>query len=155
MTFSSVISNKFYGLEEQILGHLGTVEPEKGKYYFEKEEPSPGFLQLVRDIESSIFETLPFAGTSWEPETSKTNYGTYILGEKPASDGTSNMLAAFAEAVITKKQPVNVAEEGYYASALCLLGLQAIEEGRILTFPDEYKLDYLNHKSQIKEEKTK
>lgn len=29
MTFDSVISNKFYGLEEQIMGNLGTVEPEK------------------------------------------------------------------------------------------------------------------------------
>ena len=29
LTYESIISNKFYGLEEQILGHLGTVEPEK------------------------------------------------------------------------------------------------------------------------------
>ncbi|MBR5385332.1 MAG: Gfo/Idh/MocA family oxidoreductase, partial [Bacteroidales bacterium] len=33
MTYASVISNKFYGLEEQILGHTGTVEPERGKFY--------------------------------------------------------------------------------------------------------------------------
>lgn len=33
MTFDSVISNKFYGLEEQIMGSLGTIELEKGKYY--------------------------------------------------------------------------------------------------------------------------
>ena len=31
-------------------------------------------------------------------------------------------------------------------SALTLLGYQAIEEERIITFPDEFKLDYLNHK---------
>ena len=35
MTYASVISNKFYGLEEQIQGNLGTVEPERGKFYFE------------------------------------------------------------------------------------------------------------------------
>lgn len=29
MTFDSIISNKFYGLEEQIMGNLGTVEPER------------------------------------------------------------------------------------------------------------------------------
>lgn len=155
LTFNSNISNKFYGLEEQIMGHLGTVEPEIGKYYFEKVDPAPGFMQLVRDIESSIFETLPFAGTSWEPETSKGKQGTYILGEKPKTDGTSEMLAAFAEAVITRKQPVNIAEEGYYASAFALLGLQAIDEQRILTFPDEYKLDYLNHKALVKTEEEK
>lgn len=155
LTFNSNISNKFYGLEEQIMGHLGTVEPEKGKYFFEEVEPAPGFLQLVRDIENSIFETLPFAGTSWEPETAKVNHGTYILGDKPKSDGTSEMLAAFVEAVITRKQPLHIAEEGYYASAYALLGLQAIDEQRIITFPDEYKLNYLNHQALVKEEITK
>lgn len=41
LTFDSVISNQFYGLEEQILGNLGTVEPEKGKFYFEKRHLHP------------------------------------------------------------------------------------------------------------------
>ena len=145
MTFESVISNKFYGLEEQILGHLGTVEPEKGKYYFESVPPAPGFLQMINDIEHRVFDSLPFAGTSWAPETANENKGEYIMGEKPKGDGTSIMLDAFVEAVITGNQPPNIAEEGYYASALTLLGDKAIEEGQILTFPDEFKLDYLNH----------
>lgn len=146
MTFDSVISNKFYGLEEQILGNLGTLEPEKGKYYFENIAPAPAFLQMMNDIENKLFDTLPFAGTSWAPETANENKGEYILGERPKSDGTSLLMSAYAEAVITGKQPAHIAEEGYYASLLCLLGYQAIEEERILPFPDEYKIDYLNHK---------
>ncbi len=146
LSFESVISNKFYGLEEQILGNLGTVEPEKGKYYFENVEPAPGFLQLINDIENSLFDSLPFAGTSWAPETANVNKGEYIIGEKPTSDGTSLMLDAFVEAVITGKQPEKIAEEGYYASALCLLGHEAIEKEQIVPFPDAYKLNYLNHK---------
>jgi len=146
LNFESVISNKFYGLEEQILGNLGTVEPEKGKYYFENVEPAPGFLQLINDIENSLFDSLPFAGTSWAPETANVNKGEYIIGEKPTSDGTSLMLDAFVEAVITGKQPEKIAEEGYYASALCLLGHEAIEKEQIVPFPDAYKLNYLNHK---------
>ena len=55
------------------------------------------------------------------------------------------MLDAFVEAVITRKQPKDIVEEAYYASALSLLGHEAIEAGRILEFPDEYKIDYLNH----------
>ena len=35
MTYESMIANKFYGLEEEIMGSKGTMEPEKGKYYFE------------------------------------------------------------------------------------------------------------------------
>ena len=147
LNFESVVSNKFYGLEEQILGNLGTVEPEKGKYYFENVEPAPGFLQLINDVENKLFDAIPFAGTSWAPETANENKGTYILGDRPKSDGTSLLLDAFVEAVITGKQPAQIAEEGYYASALCLLGHDAIEKEQILTFPDAYKLNYLNHKS--------
>lgn len=147
LTFDSIISNQFYGLEEQILGHLGTIEPEKGKYYFEKAAPAPGFLQLLNQIEHNLFDAIPFAGTSWEPETSKGKSGEYILGERPKTDGTSLLLDAYVEAVITEKQPKSIAKEGYYASALTLLGYQAIEENRTLTFPDEFKLDYLNHQS--------
>lgn len=148
LSFDSVISNKFYGLEEQILGSLGTVEPEKGKYYFEKTPPAPGFLRMINDIENQVFDTLPFAGTSWAPETAQENKGEYILGERPKMDGSSLMLDAFVEAVITGKQPPKIAEEGYYASALTLLGDQALVEEKTLTFPDEFKLDYLNHKRQ-------
>jgi predicted dehydrogenase len=146
MNFDSVLSNKFYGLEEQILCSKGTIEPEKCKYYFEEIPPAPAFLQLINDFENALFGSLPFAGTSWVPETANTNSGNYLLDKKSEGDGTSLMLAAFAEAVITQKQPERIAEEGYYATALSLLGHQAMEEQRTLTFPDKYKLNYLNHK---------
>ena len=151
MTFDSVISNQFYGLEEQIMGNLGTVEPEKGKYYFESIPPAPGFLQMINDWENKLFDTLPFAGTSWAPETANENKGELILGERPKSDGTSLLLEAFVEAVITRKQPARIAEEGYYASMLCLLGHQALQEEKTLHFPDEYKINYLNHQSKTSE----
>lgn len=151
MTFDSVISNQFYGLEEQIMGNLGTVEPEKGKYYFESIPPAPGFLQMINDWENKLFDTLPFADTSWAPETANENKGELILGERPKSDGTSLLLEAFVEAVITRKQPARIAEEGYYASMLCLLGHQALQEEKTLYFPDEYKINYLNHQSKTSE----
>ena len=142
MTFDSVISNQFYGLEEQIMGNLGTVEPEKGKYYFESIPPAPGFLQMINDWENKLFDTLPFAGTSWAPETANENKGELILGERPKSDGTSLLLEAFVEAVITRKQPARIAEEGYYASMLCLLGHQALQEEKTLYFPDNTSVNF-------------
>ena len=36
-----------------------------------------------------------------------------------------------------------IAEEGFYATVLSLLGLQAIEEKREILFPEEYRIDYL------------
>jgi predicted dehydrogenase len=147
MNFDSVLSNKFYGLEEQILCSKGTIEPEKSKYYFEEIPAAPAFLQMINDFENAIFGTLPFAGTSWVPETANSNEGQYILDEKPIGDGTSLMLAAFAESVISGKQPPKIAEESYYATQLSLLGHQAMVEEKMLVFPDEFKIDYLNHKS--------
>jgi len=147
MNFDSILSNKFYGLEEQILCSKGTIEPEKNKFYYEDIPPAPAFLQLVNDVENSVFGSLPFAGTSWVPETANLNKGQAIYDKKRVDDGTSLILEAFAEAVITKKQPALIAEEGYYATALSLLGQQAMEEERILEFPDKYKINYLNHKA--------
>ncbi len=147
MTYDSVLSNKFYGFEEKIMGTKGTVEPEIGKYYFEKNPPAPAFIRMIDEIEMDIFNAVPFAGTSWEPETASQNKGEYLLGKAPKEDGTSIMLDAFVEAVITRKQPENIVEEAYYASALSLLGHQAIEEERTIIFPDEYKINYLNHKA--------
>lgn len=142
MTWGSDISNKFYGLEEQIMGNLGTVEPERGKYFFEDIDPAPAFLQMINDWENNIFGSIPFAGTSWAPETANVNNGEYILGKRPDNDGTSLNLDAFVEAVITGKQPERIAEEGYYASVLCLLGHEAIVRQEILEFPEEYKINY-------------
>jgi hypothetical protein len=54
------------------------------------------------------------------------------------------LVTAFCEAAITGKPAPNLVEEAYYSSVLGLLGLQAIDEGRVITFPDEYKIPYLN-----------
>ena len=59
-------------------------------------------------------------------------------------DGSVELLTAFCEAAITGKQAPRLVEEAYYSSVLALLGLQAIEEGRVITFPDAYKIPYLN-----------
>ncbi len=148
MNFDSILSNKFYGLEEQILCSKGTIEPEKGKYYFEEIPPAPAFLKMMNEVENATFGALPFAGTSWVPETAKQNDGHYLLNKKtPDEESSSLIMEAFAEAVITQKQPPLIAEEGYYASVLSLLGHQAMEEERMLVFPDKYKIDYLNHQA--------
>lgn len=148
MTYDSVLSNKFYGLEEQIMCNKGTVELEKGKYFYEEVPPAPAFLQMINDMENAMFGSMPFAGTSWVPETANVNKGHYLLDTKTVGDGTSLMLEAFVEAVITQKQPPLIAEEGYYATQLCLLGHQAMEEERTIVFPDEFKINYLNHKAK-------
>ena len=144
LTWGSDIANKFYGLEEQILGSKGTVEPERGRYYFEDTDlaPAPAFLQMLNDWDAKLFGAKAFAGTSWAAETGSTNRGELILGKEPDNDGTSLLTEAFVEACITGKQPDRIAEEGYYASLLCLWGHEALEREEIINFPTEYQIDY-------------
>ena len=152
LNYGSVISNKFYGLEEKILGNLGTVEPETGKYFFEQTAPAPAFLQMLNTWENKLFDEIPFAGTSWAPESANVNKGQYILGERPKTDGTSLNTDAFIEAVITGRQPARIAEEGYYASLLALWGFEAIEKGEVLAFPEQYKIDYAPYGTKLNKE---
>lgn len=154
MTYESIISNKFYGLEEQILGRKGTIEPEKGRYYFEEAPSAPGIQQLINQIEHGLFDNVSFAGPSWVPETAAENKGNLIVGNSRTHDGASStgavgdgseeLMDAYLTALITGKQVPVLVEEAYYSSTLALLGEKAMDEGRVLTFPDEYKIPYLN-----------
>ena len=154
MTYESLISNKYNGLEEQILGNKGTMELERGKYYFEDVKPAPGILQLINNIEQSLIVPLPIASPSWVPETARAYKGEYIMENVSVTtgasmvgaenDGTEQLVEAFCHSVITGKPAENLVEEAYYSSVLALLGLQAMEEQRFVTFPDEYKIPYLN-----------
>lgn len=151
MTYASVISNKFYGLEEQILGNKGTVEPERGKFYFEDygPAPAPAFVQMLMEWEDKIWGSNTFAGSSWDPEVARNNPGEFILGKAPETDGTSLLTEAYVEAVCTQKQPPRIAEEGYYATQLCLIGHEAIVQGTPLPFPEEMKIDYVPYGTKV------
>lgn len=149
MTYESTNSNKFYGLEERILCEKGTFEPERGRYYYETIPPASGLMQMLHDAESSLFDAIPLAGSSWVPETANPNNGTFLLGVKPEGDGTSELLDAYVEAVIRRQQPAYFAEEAYYGTQLCLLGHRAMEQEAPLLFPEEFKIDYLNHRKTI------
>jgi predicted dehydrogenase len=137
MTFDSVIANKFNGMEEQILGSKGTIEPERGRFYFENVAPAPGILQLISDIEKNVFSAIPIAGPSWVPETANKNEGEYILDKHPEVDGSGLLLEAYVEAVIMGRKIPSLMEQGYYASVLALLGSRAMDEKRIIPFPAE------------------
>jgi len=130
------------------------MELERGKYYFEDVKPAPGILQLINNIEQSVIVPLPIASPSWVPETARPYKGEYIMENVSVTtgasmvgaenDGTEQLVEAFCHSVITGKPAENLVEEAYYSSVLALLGLQAMEEQRFITFPDEYKIPYLN-----------
>lgn len=155
MTFESVISNKRYGMDEQILGHTGTLELALGKYYPEEPKPAPGIQQLINQIEHKVFDNVSIAGPSWVPETASDTKGEFIVPNVKTHDGSNTtgavgdgsveLVSSYCDSVITGKPIPVLVEEAYYSSVLALLGLQAMEEHRIIEFPEEYKIPYLNH----------
>ena len=150
MSYESIISNKFLGLEELIMGDKGTMELEKGKYYFEEAKPAPGILQLINQIEHKIFDNISFAGPSWVPETASINKGYFIMEKVKTisgastigaeGDGSVELLTGFCNSAITGQPNETLASEAYYSSIYALLGLQAMEENRIVSFPNEFEI---------------
>ena len=45
--------------------------------------------------------------------------------------------------VVTGEKAKDVVEEAYCSTLLCLLGNKAMEEQRLITFPEEYKIPYM------------
>jgi len=159
MTFESIISNKHFGMGEQILGSEGTIDLVTAMHY--TDEPAPkgsGMHQLVEQIENGLMSNSVFAGTSWAAETSALAPGLPIMqnvkvvsGESSVgaeADGSKELIEAFAHAVITGKQPEKVLEESYYATQFALLADKAMKEGAILTLDEKYKIPYTPMKNR-------
>jgi len=154
-TYETLISNKFNGMGEQVLGHKGTMELAKGEYYFEDVEPAPAILQLINQVESKAFSTVPIAGPSWVPELATQHKPHYVVEGKISinpgvdmtgvdKDGSDILISAFCQAAITGEKAKNIVEECYCSTMLCLMGNQAVAEQKKIDFPENYKIPYLN-----------
>lgn len=135
--YDSMTSNKFYGLEQQILGDKGTMELETNKMYSENPPQPAGILQLVNDIEHGIFDSITVAGASWVPETAVKNKGEMICLDDKIDEGLLE-LRGLVNAIRLNKPVPQLMEQGYYSGIWTLLGQQAIDEKRIVTLPASY-----------------
>lgn len=154
--YESLISNKYNGMEDQILGHLGTMDLSKGLYYLEEDNSTYGIKQLIDNIKSNVFAAVPTAGPSWRPEYKSEYVPHRILESESAvinpgqsmigvdNDGSNLIMEAFCESCLTGKRADSLVDEAYCATTLCLLGNMAMESGRSIKFPDEYKIPYMN-----------
>jgi len=140
LIYDSMTSNKKYGYEEQIMGPLGTMELEAGKVFEEFPPPAPGILQLINQIETRVFDTIPIGGASWIPDDPSEDQGKYIMDRVLKSDGTDMQMNAFAESVRTGNHTDELLKQAYYASIAALLGDEAMLNREILEWPQEYMI---------------
>lgn len=156
INYESLISNKFNGMEDQILGSKGTMNLATGVYYLENEidRNKSGIEQLISQIGNKVYSSVPTAGASWRPETQDKYTSHQILSGKfninqgqsmigALKDGSDEILSAFCQACVTGEKGDNIVEEAYQATTLCLLGNEAIKEGKKIFFPEEYKIPYM------------
>ena len=111
INYESLISNKFNGMENQILGNRGTAELAQGLYYLEDDDASPAIQQLIAEIRDKVFSAIPAAGPSWRSETKGKYKPMPLLRIQPVysgasmigadADGSDLILSSFAQACIT------------------------------------------------------
>jgi predicted dehydrogenase len=143
LVYDSMISNKFYGLEEQIMGPKGTLEMEVGKKYVENKPappPAPGILQLITDMEKKVFEVIPLGGASWIAETAVEDDGEFIVDKYPLPDENMLQLEAFVDSIRKNEQIPGILEEAYNAGVATLMGHQAMENHEIVYWPKEKEI---------------
>lgn len=140
--YDSQIQNARYGFEEQVMGHKGTLELESNRFYTEDRSgfPKPaGIIQLVTDLQNNLFGTVPIGSPSWQPELASAYQGNPIV-KGNNTDGTPEMLAAFANSVRSQSQVPGLLEQCYFGSVWSLLGQEAIDTGSVVRMPDKLKV---------------
>ncbi len=135
MMYDSMISNKHYGLEEQIMGPKGTMELENGKMWEEFPPPAPGILQLINNLEHEFFDVVPVGGASWVPETATGRKGKSISDEVMEDDGTRMSLEAYVADVRNNRIDRELTRQGFYATVAVLMGFEAMMENKIVYWP--------------------
>ena len=147
MTFESIISNKHFGMGEQILGSEGTIDLVRGVMYSETPRPRSGIRQLLDQIGQGILSNAAFAGTSWATEEASKDAGVRFAENVTVNDGASSvgasgdgsveLIHAFCLAVISGAQPAGIVEEAYWSTLLALLGDRATHLASRVDIPGE------------------
>ncbi|MCR4860716.1 MAG: Gfo/Idh/MocA family oxidoreductase [Bacteroidales bacterium] len=145
MTFESIISNKHFGMGEQILGSEGTIDLVRGIMYSEESNPQSGIQQLLGQIEQGVLSNSAFAGTSWATEVASNDKGIRFIDHVVVNDGASmvgatadgsvELMHAYCQAIITGRQPEMIVEEAYWSTLLALMGDKASREKTMVRIP--------------------
>lgn len=136
-SYDCLQSNKHNGVSFQVLGNKGTLELERNKMYEEDPPAPPALRQLLHNIESSVFETIPIGGATWVPAEPVEYGGGYISSDYELND-TQLYLEGFIEFIRKGEAPRQLTNEGYKASTWTLAAEEATRTGKEITLPNEY-----------------
>ncbi len=135
LVYDALMSNMHHGIEEQILGPLGTMELEAGKMWEEFPPPAPGILSLINHLERKFFDAVPIGGASWIPDSAVSRKGDWIIDKVLDNDGSKMLMEAFIADVRSNRVDSFITKQGFYASIAALMGHHAIQNNEIVHWP--------------------
>lgn len=138
--YDSLISNRYYGSEIQIMGPKGTIEAETDRSFAETPPPAPGIVQLINSIEHGFFDKVPIGGPSWVPDLKKDTKGSYLVYPQPDDDGTAISLAAYANAIRSGRPVPGMMEQACHSGVCVLMGQTAMEQNREVAWPEDFRI---------------
>lgn len=137
--YNCLQNNKHNGVQIQALGNKGMVDLEVNREFWEEPPAPPAIRQLIHDIESSLFESIPIGGATWVPAEPVKYGGQYITENWQVSD-TELYLEAFMDFIRKGSAPETLTIQGYNASIWALMAEKATYSGLTETLPEEYRL---------------
>ena len=140
LVYDSLSSNKFHGMEVQVMGPKATMELETGRMYWEEPPAAPAIAELKKQLErGGTAGTVPLAAPTWDPELKSGSKGVPILANWEGDDGTGLSLAAFANAVRSGERMPHMIDHAYRSGVAALMGQAAMDEGRVIHWPGDYR----------------
>ncbi len=135
--YSCLQSNAHNGMQIQALGNKGMMDLEVNKRYWEDPPAPPAIRQMIHNIESNLFDTIPIGGATWVP-AEPVAYGGEFISDDWEMNETQLYLEAFVDFIRKGEAPEKLTLEGYNASTWTLLAEDATYSDRHQTLPEQY-----------------
>ena len=137
--YDSLTSNRYHGMEIQIMGPQGTIEGESGKMYLEQPPPAPGIQTVIDRVKHASMETIPIGGPSWKADSKSDTLGQDLRRDLGGDDGTLLSMAAFASAIRLGQPIPHMIDHAYRSGIAALMGQAAMDQGGVIAWPGDYK----------------
>jgi predicted dehydrogenase len=135
--YDSMISNKKYGAEFQVMGNLGTMELETGWRYKEEWPTGVGAIEYAMDLGkySKNDNVDGVSSASWKMEEDSSSGQTRILEGEDFTDSSQLQLEGFTESVRNNRHEPELEKQGLNASLMAMYANQAMMEQRVVNIP--------------------
>lgn len=131
--YDSMISNKKYGAEFQVMGNLGTMELETGWKFKEAAPTGDGALEFAKGLSYAKTDKVDgVSGASWKMEEDTKSGGIRILDGKNLPDSSQLQLEGFVESVRENKHLPELLKQGLNASLMAMYAYDAMMDKKVV-----------------------